>query len=460
MTINVWNWLTLPFRAPLPSGTANSPTTESPTVAQWKNELYLCRTLYGGWECVAAQANNLLPQHPKETAENYKIRLKRPTFYNAFGRTVRGLSGTVFKNPPTPEGIPTEILDVFEDDIDLQGTDGIAFCHHGFNDALITGLAGIFVDMPEVTSTVTLLEAQQLDIRPFWTLIRKDDIVSFRVDVVNGKTVLGQLVFRECVQQRRGDFGVADVVMYRVLRRTETAVTFESWGPSTDGKIVRQGEVRTLRGPTEIPFAPIYTARQDFMNATPPLLDLANLNLLHYQVNSDMHHAIHVANVPFLFAAGFDVEEMDIGPNSAVGTTEESGKVSLKWMETQGSAIGSTRAVLADIEEQMSNLGLGMLQRKSRAAETAEKAAIDKGEQDTTLGAMVSDLEDAIELALYYHAQFAGDPEGKGGKLVFSRQFETEPVAADRNQNQGGPSDPRDPTRPGATNNARTSQPA
>jgi hypothetical protein len=219
--------------------------------------------------------------------------------------------------------------------------------------------------------------------------------------------------------------------------------------------------VGEFRGITEIPFSPLYTARVDFMDATPPLIDLANLNLLHYQVASDMHHAAHIANVPFLLARGWDASQVVVGPNVAVSIPDRKpDEANCEWRETAGSSIGSTRAILADNEEQMSNLGLGMLQRKSRAAETADKAKIDKQEQDSTLAAMVSDLENCIELALFFTAQFMGDPEGKGGKFVFSRDFQLDPTSADPNTNQGGAAPPRDPMRAGETNNPRTSQPA
>lgn len=451
-TSHFWSFLSIPTS----TGNANSPSTESPQVQAWKPELYLCRTLYGGWQAVQSQRTVLLPQHPAESPGDYKIRVSRPTFYNAFGRTVRALAGTVFKEAPEPQGVPAEIMDLYEDDIDLEGTEGNAFLLHTFTDALITGLDGIFVDMPTNTGGITLLEAQQLDIRPFWQLIRKDDIVSFRIDVVNGKQVLGQLVFREWVEDRVGNFGVEIYERYRVFRRTDTAVTYEAWEPNVKGgklQLVPESQ-GTFRGVTEIPFAPIYTARENIMCSPPPLVDLANLNLLHYQLNSDLHHAAHIANVPIIVTRGFE-GDLQLGPNRSInfpnGTDGDA-----HWMETTGASLGSTRAILGDIEEQMSNLGLGMLQRKSRAAETAQKAQLDRSEQDSTLGAMVSDLENGIELALYFTAQFLGDPEGEGGRFEFSRAFQTEPQSAPRTENQGAAPDPKEPRGMGETNNART----
>jgi hypothetical protein len=316
---------------------------------------------------------------------------------------------------------------------------------HVFTDSLITGLSGIFVDMPANTGGLTRLEAQDLDIRPYWTLIPKDNIVSFRTDIVNGKSVLGQLVFKEYVETRDGEFGVQLIERFRVFRRTDDAVTFEAWERNPKSERIEQTEeAQEFRGVTEIPFAPIYTARRDFMVATPPLIDLAHLNLLHYQVNSDLHHAAHIANVPFLFALGFDASKFKIGPNRAVSAPEADQFTNMKWMETTGQSIASTRALLADIETQMAALGDGMMERKSRAAETAEKASLDKRGQDSSLAAIVADLENGVDLALWYTAQFLGLDEG--GHLEFTRDFGRGPASAARNPNQGAPQDPSNPT--------------
>jgi hypothetical protein len=117
--------------------------------------------------------------------------------------------------------------------------------------------------------------------------------------------------------------------------------------------------------------------------------------------------------------------------------------------------LGNTRALLSDIEEMMANLGLAMLQRKSRAAQTAEKASLDRKEQDSTLAAIVGDLENGIEQALFWTAQYMGLPEG--GRLSFARDFRLEPLTSAMTENEGAPQDPKEPTEPGQTNNPKTS---
>lgn len=450
-----------------PGADQNSPEVLSPIVRMWQPNIQLVRTLYIGFQALYQKRTIYLPQHPKEEPEDYMIRAMRPTFYNAFARTVRALAGIVFRTPPESEDVPSEIMDLYEDDIDNEGTDGPTFLRTTFQEALITGLSGIFVNQQSV-AIEGATRADELDagIRPYWELVRMDDIVSFRTVTEDGKTLLAQLVFREDRQIPKGEYGVKIVERLRAYKRTPrlpasvgdsvpAIISEEIYEKNDRGKYVVVS-ARVLPEVEEIPLAVIYTERTDFLDACPPLVDLAYVNLLHYQMSSDLHHAAHIANVPFLFGVGIDEDDLQIGPNRAVlvkgAKTDEA---TLRWVETTGASLGSTRAILSDLEEQMANLGLGMLQRKSRAAETAQKASLDKQEQDSTLAGIVGDLEDGIERALFYTSQYLG--LSTWGKLTFSRDFQVEPQNAAMTENQGQPQAPREPTPPGITNNPKTS---
>jgi hypothetical protein len=456
------NWLLLDA---LQGMDMNSPDAMSPTVKAWQENLQLVRTIYGGWQELYTKRAWFLPQHPKEDPQDYLIRARRPTFYNAFARTVRALSGAPFSKPPETQGIPADVMKLYVDDIDNEGTSGDQFVRHAFQDGLVTGLVGIFVNMPalEVAEGQEVTRADELaaGIRPFWELVRMDDIVSFLPVVENGKVLLAQLVFKDRRQEQSGKFGVKVIERLRIYRRVPnpaldplTIVAWEAWERDQKSQKwvpVASGQLPTV---TEIPLAQIYTERTDFMDATPPLLDLANINLLHYQIWSDLAHAAHIANVPFLFGGGFDSQELQIGPNRAIiiaGAKRD--EAWLSWLETTGASLGSTRAILGDLEEQMATLGLGMLQRKSRAAETAQKAALDRRDQESTLDAAVSDLENGLEQALYWTAQYLGHDQG--GKLIFTRAFDMDPLSSATDAT-GAPPGPKEPLKPGETNNPDT----
>ena len=56
----------------------------------------------------------------------------------------------------------------------------------------------------------------------------------------------------------------------------------------------------------EIPLVPIYSNRRGMLRSQPPLLDIANLNITHYQRQADLIHALHIAAMPTLVLEGWD----------------------------------------------------------------------------------------------------------------------------------------------------------
>jgi hypothetical protein len=210
------------------------------------------------------------------------------------------------------------------------------------------------------------------------------------------------------------------IEQYRVLRRKEGAVTYELWR-DFDGNIELYQEPQVIKPLTEIPLIPIYVNKTAFMESRPPLIDLAHANTLHYQTSSDLYHACHIANVPLLFTKGFAVEEVEVGPQSSISVPHGGPEVDARWLETSGAGLGLTREILQDIEAQMAVLGLNMLKRESRLAETAEAKRLDKAEQDSALGSAALNLQDAIENALKLTAAFLKLPEG--GSITVNRDF-------------------------------------
>jgi hypothetical protein len=69
----------------------------------------------------------------------------------------------------------------------------------------------------------------------------------------------------------------------------------------------------------------------------------------------------------------------------------------------------------------MAALGLSMLQNETRAAETAEAKRMDKSEQDSALAVAARGLQDCLERALQFHAQYMGLTDGT---IEVNQEFE------------------------------------
>lgn len=399
------------------------PDYVSGTVSAMLPAVKWCRDVDAGHETIKDERTDYLPQHPKEEGANYEIRLNRPVFYEGFARTCDGLTGMVFRREPQlAEDVPAQIVEDWEN-IDQRGSHGAVFLSETFRDAMVGGHAVIFVDYPKAATTRTLAEEQALGLRPYWVRYQVEDVLNFRTTQVAGRTVLEQITLHEGTREPSGTFGEKKVDRYRVFQRTATGVVWETWERvegDTKQEALQLKEAGTLGNQAEIPASVVYGKRKGVLLSTPPLKGLADVNILHYQTNSDYHHAAHIANVPIPVISGADADTMVISPNKALIMPAPEAKA--YYLETQGSALGHTRQMLQDIEARMATLGLGFLAQEKRAVETAEAKRIGKSEKDSALARMARSLEDAVEQALGYHARYRGLPEG--GSCVINRDYE------------------------------------
>ena len=327
------------------------------------------------------------------------------------------------RNPVLQEDVPSSLVDHWEN-IDNAGTHGDVFTKQVFHDAMVAGHAGIFVDFPPSEPGLNRAAEIALGLRPFWRHIAKENMISWRTQLVNGRLVLTQLVLNEPTVLPIGAYGEREVDRYRVLRLTIEGVMWDLFEANKQSDPVRIDGGQMV-GVKEIPFVAVYANPTGFLQSKPPLMDLAWLVIAHYQTNSDMLHAAHIANTPVPVFIGVEVDEKVVfGPNTVINIENPEGDA--KWLETEGGAINTTKTILGDMRTEMSVLGLGILERRPMTAETATAKRIDRSEKDSQLSTAARSLEDGIERALGFHAQFMGiaDENGDGGSVTLNRDYQ------------------------------------
>jgi hypothetical protein len=73
----------------------------------------------------------------------------------------------------------------------------------------------------------------------------------------------------------------------------------------------------------DITLVTLYTKRTGFMCGSPPLLNMALLNIKHWQSQSEQDNILHVARVPILTVFGLEEgQELTIGSSSAASFTD------------------------------------------------------------------------------------------------------------------------------------------
>jgi hypothetical protein len=406
------------------------PSTVSEAAERQQPAVTLLRDVVAGPERIRDAGSAYLPQAPGEDPKNYRARLLRSVFANFTGRTLEGLVGQVFRvDPLLSDDVPATIQTQWEN-IDLAGTHGDVFLRALFQDALTAGHTGILVEYPKTEGTQDHAAERSGAVRPYWVPIKKEDILSWRTAVINGQTVLTQLVLKECTMVPAGRFGEKEQTRYRVFTREHGVVAFELLEIADDKKTVIQVDAGTYPTQEEIPFAEIVTSgRQSILDSKPPLLDLAYLNLAHYQTDSDHKTSIYKTCVPVYVETGVQAEEgeLTIGPNTARQFPNENAKAF--YVSHDGAALAEVRAALDKMEAQMGALGLAMLTPQKQNAETATAHRQDKGTEDSSLAVSARGLQDGVERALGFHARYL--KEATGGSVTINRDFDQATMQAD-----------------------------
>jgi hypothetical protein len=389
-----------------------------------------------GHSRINAAGTRYLPKNPKEGLLSYKNRLARACYWNAYGRCIDGLTGMVYTSKPElAKDVPLPIVDELEN-VDLAGTAFSVFAKEAFRYALNDGHAFILVDMP-VSLTLSNPNATKQDeliagIRPYWKLVRKNQVISWRDTIWGGARILTQVVIRESLTTPDGDFAEKAITQYRVLRQG----SWQIWRETDGGGLVLFNE-----GPTTLPVIPLAILKgkmTDFMVSTPTLVDLAHENLRHYRMRSDLDHILHFTQCPILLetlppnatATGTnplqniavpeaEPIEREISANS-VFTVRNGGKV--EWVTHDGKSITNAQEELKTSLGTMASLGLSVLVGPSKVEQTATQSVLDNQATASTLSGIVSAAEDGFEQALDFHAMYKGLPDG--GQVKLSRNFE------------------------------------
>jgi len=381
--------------------------------------------LQEGTPAMRAGGVAFLPKWPNEENISYQARLATATLFPAYRRTATVMGGKPFSKPLVlNEDVPAQIVG-WAENIDRMGVNLHAFASELFDEAVAYGFCGILVDYPDTAvrdgagnvlppqpRTVAQVEAE--GIRPYWVRIKHDQILGWRTDMVNGQPRLSQLRLMESVEEPDGDFGTVHVAQVRVLYPGGWQLWRET-GKNGSWALYREGRT-TLR---EIPFAPVYGRREGFMYGKPPLLDLAFLNIKHWQSQSDQDTIEHVARVPILAGVGIDDEDWQISVGASTAVRLPVG-ADLKFVEHSGAAIKAGAESLIRLEEQMIQAGAELLVKKP-GDRSATESANDAEANKCDLQRMAEMFEDSIDLALQFTADFAR--LGSGGTCTVYKDF-------------------------------------
>jgi hypothetical protein len=363
----------------------------------------LIETILGGSYKIRKGHRKYLPQEPREQDISYDARLLRSVLAPYYVRLERMLAGMLTRKPVRLDDVPDVIREQLFD-VDLQGNDLQTWLFAVSRVCIRYGHVGVLVDAP----------AAGQNGRPYWVTYTPRDILGWRTELKDGKQELTQLRLMEKIVVPDGLYGEKQVEQVRVL----TPGAFEIHQKDKKGDFVIVDEGRTSLN--EIPFSVAYSNRIGVLESLPPLADIAELNLQHYQVQSDLSNQLHISAVPMLALFGYpaSAEEISAGPGEAMALPENS---DAKYIEPAGNSYDAQFRQLDRIAEQINALGLASILGSKLSAETAEAKRIDRSQGDSTMMVVAQQMQDLIDNCLRFHAEYM--QERTAGSSLVNRDF-------------------------------------
>ncbi len=418
-------------------GSTDSPFMRTAAVLEQMKAWEIMKAVSQGTEYLRENSEAFLPLEPREDYTAYLSRVNRAVFSPYTQRLIRAATGLILRKPISLIGDPYW-TDVFAKDVDGCGSDLDEYARRSLICALTYGHSHTLVDFPAPTGAKSLAEERSLNRRPYWIEVDPTNVYGWRLDREVNYGSLIQVRIGEKAVVPNGEFGesvynqirVIEPGQYRVYRQTEKQKTLEPYsqggftgdfnGPpqQQEYELIESGDYSL----DEIPLVTVYTGKTDTMTSKPPLLDIAYLNLAHFQRQADLIHSLHVASQPMLVLEGWDdqTKDMAISVNYAMAT-QPGNKV--YYVEPASSAFDAQSAEIQELEKQMASLGISTLSQQKFVAESADARRLDRVDTNSMLSMVSLDLEQKMQKAFNLSAKYLQlDPP----EIKISRDFDIE----------------------------------
>lgn len=398
----------LGFDIPIHIGSGKEDKVDTPIDAyvkmseKWKLPL----TLRGGTLEMQRQCSWTLPKEPEEELPGYQIRVSRSILTNMYKDTLEKLREKPFSRDLTVHNLP-EALKYLVKDVDGTGRSLNQFAKDLFDDVLFYGLTHVFTDFTrlaenETSRILTIAEERAAGARVLFQQIPPPAAIGWRQQQQRGSaTSLSQIRIKEIRNEPSGQFLEEQVGYIRVINNDGS---WELWRKGEeDNEYQRTGEtgVLTLQ---KLPFTTIYGKRTGFMTGSPPLEDLAWVNLAHFRSDSDQRNILRFSRFAMLFGKGFDPDKkMAVGPTNiflAEHTDSE-----MYYVEPKGSGLAAGDKDLTSLEQRAERLGAQPL-AFGQGVKTATGANIDENRNLSPLQAMIKVTEEALVELFEYAAEW------------------------------------------------------
>ncbi len=427
---------------------SDTPNVETEAYKRMKARSKKCRDLMEGVEAIRRGGTEYLPTYPGEGTTRYDARRTIAALFNGYKATVRASVGLLLQSPPVlGKDMPAALVTLWEN-VDAIGTHGDVFAKHLATAGTVDGLAGILTEYPRVTltnvdfskaslaareavakgETLDAADEEALGLRPYFILVKSDNVVLPLYQSVNGRKTLVMLVIRETATERVGRFGFASVTRYRVYTLNASKVTYELWTETNGSVAITEGPT-VMRNLTAIPWSPMAVGEEikpgEFV---PPLMDLAELNLTHHRIQTGVLSLEERAFIPTLVRIGAQPDQngvypqITLGPGDTIEAPAMPGVAEpIYWTSPPVDVLEPGMKSLETCKAEMGAMGMNFLAPDPRAAETATANRADNTAQRASIITVGRALKDCLESAFGFAGQYI---KQTAGTVTINNEFE------------------------------------
>ena len=388
----------------------------------------LISALMGDTQTMRDAKEKFTPKFEAESPTNYDARLNSSFLYNIFKDTTNKASSKPFSVPATVEPELKDDMALFISDVDGTKQDLTSFASNVFKAGVMYGLSHILVDYPSDNNPMGRTAAQDTALMPVFSHVLAPQLFAWEYGIIDGNPMLTEIRIKEVATEKEGTWGSKQVDIIRVL----TPNRWQIWRKEPGKKEYDQSDegINTLN---KIPLVTFYTNRTGFMTAVSPILQLAWMNLAHWQSYSDQRNILHYARVPFLFGSGFSNQGAKNG--LAMGSTqailETAPEAKLGYVEPTGTAIDSGRTDLMDLETRMEILSMLPFIRKT-GNKTATEAGINESQSSAEIQRWIRNIERMLEGAYEFASDWVKKPLPNDFKVNVYSDFVISQAGSDR----------------------------
>lgn len=400
---------------------------------KWKR----ARDAVAGQDAIHAAGQAYLPKLKDETDEDYKARLARSDFFNGTWRTIDGLGGMAFRKAPTVD-VPTGIEGHLKD-VNMAGADMDALAAETVEEVLSVGRIFVLADHPpsEIGEdgkvvAITKAVAETRGMRPTLQLYMAESLINWKFTRINNSWALSMAVLKESEAVPDGEFKEKLEDRYRVLDLSGGFYRQRVFMVDKKGNDVLLSEIFPLMNGKPLGFIPgaiIGTGGRGDVIDEPPLIDLVDKNIAHYQINADYRHGLHFTGLPTLFLSGMRTDDKApkfyIGSGAAILADDPNARG--MFIEFTGQGLGAMEEALNRIERQMALLGARMIADETKQAETLGATQIKRSGENSVLAKIVQQVSTSLEWCLTVFADWAGQP----GEIVYQINRDFTPAMLD-----------------------------